>query len=276
MAVIFKEEGHIYESLDSNLDKESIKWLSVTSLVSMFHPKFNAKAQAKKSAKNKRSKWYNMSEKDILAAWKGESNRALGLGNWYHGQREKDILEFETIERHGAEIPIIRPIEDGKGIKIASDQKLLDGVYPEHLVYLKSAGLCGQADLVEVVNNKIHITDYKTNKEIKSKGFTNWEGVTSKMFNPINHLDDCNLNYYTLQLSLYAYIIKKHNPKLKIGNLIIQHVKFKQEGKNEYGYPINEFIDGEPVVDDIKMHKLSYLKDEVKNIIEWLSKNPVK
>ena len=27
-----------------------------------------------------------------------------------------------------------------------------------------------------------------------------------------------------LQLSLYAYIIKKHNPKLKIGKLQIQHV----------------------------------------------------
>ena len=35
------------------------------------------------------------------------------------------------------------------------------------LVYLKSARLCGQADLVEIVNGYINITDYKTNKEIK-------------------------------------------------------------------------------------------------------------
>mgnify|MGYP003137174884 FL=1 len=165
MAVIFKEDGHIYESLDSNLDNDGIKWLSVTAFVSMFKPNFNAKAQAKKSSKNKRSKWYKMSEKDILAAWNGESERAIGLGNWYHTQREKDILEFQTIERQGVEIPIIKPIEDTKGIKIAPEQKLLDGVYPEHLVYLKSAGLCGQADLVEVVKNKIHITDYKQTKK---------------------------------------------------------------------------------------------------------------
>ena len=28
------------------------------------------------------------------------------------------------------------------------------------------------------------------------------------MYNPISHLDDCNLNHYNLQLSIYMYIIK--------------------------------------------------------------------
>lgn len=273
MAVIFKEEGHVYESLDDNLNKENIKWLSVTSFISMFKPKFDAKSQAKKSSKNKRSKWYKMSEKDILAAWNGESERAMGLGNWYHGQREKDLLEFETIERHGVEVPIIHPIEDGKGVKIAPEQKLSEGVYPEHLVYLKSSGLCGQADLVEVVNNTLHITDYKTNKEIKEKGFTNWEGITKKMYKPVNHLDDCNLNHYNLQLSLYAYIIKKHNPKLKIGKLVIQHVKFEEAKKDKNGYPVTKIVNGEPAIKEIKMYELPYLKDEVRSIIMWLKDN---
>tara|TARA_R110000824_G_scaffold233551_2_gene421877 strand:+ start:148 stop:975 length:828 start_codon:yes stop_codon:yes gene_type:complete len=273
MAVIFKEEGHIYESLNTNLEKDNIDWTSVTTFISMFKPSFNAKAQAKKSSKNKKSKWYNMSEEDILSAWNGESDRAKGLGNWYHGQREKDILEFDTIERHGIEIPIIKPIEDNKGVKIAPDQKLSNGVYPEHFVYLKSAGICGQADLVEVVNNKLYITDYKTNKEIKEKGFTNWEGITSKMFKPVNHLDDCNLNHYSLQLSLYAYIIKKHNPTLKIGSLILQHVKFDVAKMDKNGYPVTKVVNGEPVVGEIKMYELPYLQDEVRNIIMWLKDN---
>ena len=34
----------------------------------MFKPKFDAKAQAKKSSKNKRSKWYGMTEQEILAS----------------------------------------------------------------------------------------------------------------------------------------------------------------------------------------------------------------
>ena len=265
MAISFKEEGHIYQSTDG----EDIKWLSVTSFIGMFKPKFDQLSQAKKSAKNKHSKWYGMDPAEIVKAWEAETDRAIKLGNWYHSQREADILDFKTIERDGIEIPIIKPvIEDG--VKIAPNQKLTDGMYPEHLVYLKSAGLCGQADLVEIIYGTINITDYKTNKEIKESGFTNWEGITSKMYHPISHLDDCNLNHYNLQLSIYAYIIKKHNPTFNIGRLTIQHVKFKQIGTDSKGYPINEHVNGEPVIEDIKMYNLPYLKDEVTSLIMWL------
>ena len=44
MAIIFKEEGHVYESTDT----DKINWTSVTSFIGMFKPKFDAKAQAKK------------------------------------------------------------------------------------------------------------------------------------------------------------------------------------------------------------------------------------
>jgi len=274
MTVIFKEEGHIYESLDDNLEKDKINWTSVTGFVGKFKPKFNAKAQAKKSGKNKRSKWYGMTQKEILDAWDSETHRAITLGNWYHNQREENLCEFNTIERDGVDLPIIRPTVDQAGIKIAPEQKLEDGVYPELLVYLKSLGICGQADLVTIANDKINILDYKTNKEIKEKGYTNWEGITSKMYNPISSLDDCNLQHYTLQLSLYAYIIKKHNPKLKIGKLQIQHVSFEKEGENEFGYPITKYNDqGEPVIKEIKMYDLPYLKDEIDSIIMWLKDN---
>jgi len=275
MAVIFREDGHIYESLNENLEKDKIKWTSVTSFIGLFKPKFDANSQAKKSSKNKKSKWYGVTPKEIIDAWNGESKRAIDLGNWYHNQREENLCEFNTIEREGVEVPIVRPIVDNTGIKIAPEQKLKDGVYPEHFVYLKSLGLCGQADLVTIVNGKINILDYKTNKEIKEKGFTNWEGITSKMYNPVSHLDDCNLKHYNLQLSLYAYIIKKHNPKLKIGNLQIQHVKFKQIGEDKFGYPINERNDqGEPIIEEIKMYNLPYLKDEINSLVMWLKDNP--
>ena len=266
MAIIFKEEGHTYESND----QDKIDWISVTSLINMFKEPFDGKTQAKKSSKNKRSKWYGMTSREILDAWENEKNRAIKLGNWYHNQREADILDFKTIERDGIEIPIVKPLVKENGVKLAPEQKLFDGVYPEHLVYLKSAKLCGQADVVEIVNGVININDYKTNKEIKEKGYTNWEGISKKLYKPVSHLDDCHLNHYSLQLSIYAYIIKKHNPKLKVGKLTIQHVKFKQIGTDKNGYPINEHINGEPILGEIKMYDLPYLKNEVVNIINWL------
>ena len=264
MAVIFRENGHVYESLDENLEKDKIIWTSVTTFINKFKPKFDAKAQAKKSCKNKRSKWYGLKPKEVTDIWKKESDRAIKLGNWYHDQRESGMLDFKTIEREGVVVPIIRPITDANGIKIAPDQKLKDGVYPEHFAYLKSAKICGQADLVTIVNGRVNITDYKTNKEIKEKGFTNWEGITSKMYNPLSHLDDCNLNHY---------IILKHNPKLKPGKLVIQHVSFEKEGDDKYGYPITKYINDEPVIKDIKMYDLPYLKEEVRSLIMWIKDN---
>jgi hypothetical protein len=204
----FYPDKHKYTSEDG------IDWLSVTSLISNFKQPFDADAIALKSSKNKKSKWYGMTPEEIKEAWKAEAKRATDLGTWYHNCREQDICEFQTIERQGVTVPIFKPVEIDH-IKHSPNQKLVDGVYPEHMVYLKSAGICGQSDLVEVINGVVNITDYKTNKEIKVEGFTNWEGVTQKMAHPVSHLDDCHLNHYALQLSMYMFIILKHNPKLR-------------------------------------------------------------
>lgn len=214
-----------------------------------------------------------MDPEEIKQAWKAEAKRATDLGTWYHNCREKDLCALETIERHDSVIPVIQPIEK-EGVKYSPNQKLQDGVYPEHLVYLKSAGLCGQSDLVEVVNGFVHITDYKTNKEIKTEGYTNWEGLTTKMLPPVSHLDDCNLNHYALQLSLYMFMILKHNPRLKPGSLSIHHVVFEEVDKDKFGNPITALdTNGDPVVQDVIVYNLEYLKSEVITLMHWIEDN---
>jgi hypothetical protein len=142
------------------------------------------------------------------------------------------------------------------------------------MVYLKSAGICGQSDLVEVINGVVHITDYKTNKEIKVEGFTNWEGITQKMSSPVAHLDDCHLNHYALQLSLYMFIILKHNPKLSPGILTIHHILFEEAGRDRFDNPISALdTDGNPIVTDIVQYDLPYLKKESISLIHWLEEN---
>lgn len=269
MIIIFTPQQHKY----SSIEPDGIDWLSVTSFISNFKQPFEADRIAEKSAKNKKSKWYGMTPEDIKAAWKAEANRATSLGTWYHNCRERDICELSTMERHGQVIPVVKPIEK-EGLKYSPSQKLSEGVYPEHLVYLKSAGLCGQSDLVEVVNGNVHITDYKTNKEIKVEGYTNWEGVTQKMLPPVSHLDDCNLNHYALQLSMYMFIILKHNPKLKFGSLTIHHIMFDEVDKDKFGNPITALdTNGDPIVKDIVQYDLPFMKQEVISILHWLEDN---
>lgn len=270
MSIIFKEKGHKYESLDPN---EQIEWTSVTSLIHKFQEPFDAVAIAEKSSKNKKSKWYGIPPKKIIEIWNLENKRAIDLGSFYHNQREADLLECDTLQREGFDLPIIPP-KVNDGLKYAPDQKLVSGIYPEHFVYLKSAGVCGQADRVEVVNGYINIYDYKTNKEIKTEPYINWEGIRKTLQSPLSHIDDCNLMHYTLQMSTYMYIMLKHNRKLRPGKMVIEHVVFDKEGDDEFGYPIiKQTEDGNPIVKEIVPYEVPYLKEEVVTMINWLKEN---
>jgi len=268
--IVFNAHDHSYKSLDDN----NIDWISVTTLVSHFKKPFDAKKTAEKVTKNKNSKWFGIDPVIIQQIWNNEGDRSTTLGTWYHNQRESDLCSLASIEREGITVPVFKPTELKDGVKIAPVQKLEPGVYPEHMVYLRSAGICGQSDLVEVVNGKVNIIDYKTNKEIKKESYVNWEGVSDKMAPPIDNLDDCNFYHYALQLSIYMYIILKHNPKLKPGRIIIHHVVFQVEREDNWGYPVTKLDEnGDPVLKEVIPIAVPYLVDEVMAIIHYLSDN---
>jgi hypothetical protein len=75
-------------------------------------------------------------------------------------------------------------------------------------------------------------------------------------------------------LSIYMYIILKHNPKLKPGNIYIHHVVFETEDLDQYGYPITKYSpEGDPVVKEVIPMEIPYLKEEIVGIINWLHDN---
>lgn len=269
MQLKFISDTHSYVSVDT---ETPITWQSVTSVVSNYKKHFDADAIAIKSSKNKKSKWYGLTPEEIKEAWKEESKRAVNLGTWYHNQRESDILECSFLNLHGCDLPVIKPIIQEDGVKIAPSQKLEPGIYPEHFVYLKSAGICGQSDRVEVANGLIYVNDYKTNKEIKIEPYTSWDGIKEMMLGPVAHIPDCNYWHYALQLSFYMYIMLKHNPRLQPGTLTIDHIIFEEAGKNKYGNPIH-ITDalGNPIIKDIVKYELPFLKKEVIAIINDLN-----
>ena len=266
----FNADNHSYSSIDG----EAIDWISVTTLVSHFKKPFDAKKVAEKVSKSKKSKWSGIDPNTIQQIWSNEADRSILLGTWYHNQREIDLCSLASLEREGVTVPVFKPSEVTQGVKIAPSQKLEPGVYPEHMVYLRSVGICGQSDLVEVVNGKVNIIDYKTNKEIKKESYTNWEGQSEKMLPPVDSLDDCNFYHYALQLSIYMYIILKHNPKLKPGRIFIHHISFEIEAEDDWGYPIIKKDDnGDPILKEVKPMPVPYLVDEVLAIMHYLHDN---
>ena len=67
-------------------------------------------------------------------------------------------------------------------------------------------------------NKKIYLIDWKTNIEIKKKGYNKGAAF------PANLIEDCSFNKYTLQLSMYQYILENFY-KAKIDGLYILHLK---------------------------------------------------
>ena len=270
MAVAFREHDHSYHSVDP---AEEIRWIGATTFVGHFKEPFDAPLRAKKSSKNRKSKWYGLTPDEILEIWDSGNRNSRELGSWYHNQRETDTLSLDTLQRHGRDIPIFKPIFVGD-MKHAPEQRLVEGIYPEHFVYLKSAGICGQADRVEVVNGVVDVFDYKTNKEIKREGFTNWEGRVSTLSGPVSHLDDCHFYHYALQLSIYLYIILKHNPLYKPGKLVLHHIVFEVDSYDKYDNPIYKRTpEGDPIVKEIVPIEVPYLRTEVISMIHYLDEN---
>lgn len=262
--VAFTDHNHQYYLVDN----PETKLISITTLIHAMCPVFDAPYQAAKSSTNKRSKWYGMEPAQIIAAWDEERDRSVVLGTWYHNKREAALLSPEARAMYNIFAPDIRD-----SIKYALSQQLEEGTYPEFLCYLTSSLICGQSDYVQVKEGIIHIRDYKTSKEIRTKGYGNSYTGPQMMLAPVAHLEDCEFNHYALQLSMYMYMLLRHNPNLKPGTLTIEHVVFEEEGQNKYGYPIHKVIDGEAVVKEIKEIALPFMKNECAAIINWLKNN---
>jgi ATP-dependent exoDNAse (exonuclease V) beta subunit len=273
--VAFNEEGHKY----FNLKDSSINYISVTTLIEKFGQPFDSEFVSKYKAlerllptdiwkKEKGAIWknhripkdflevYNISEKelnsvqqDILDEWEKTNKDACERGTKIHSELENSFYKSGknvSLEKFG----IGGKFQCKKGY---NELNLEYGVYPEYLIYYDNPKLdlhlAGQIDLLIKNGNELSILDWKSNKEIKSKGFFNSSTKsTTKMKYPLNTLDDCNLSHYYLQLSTYAWMLQKLNPEFKINILKIVHFDY----------------DGNQTIYDVP-----YLKNEVEKMLKY-------
>ena len=77
----------------------------------------------------------------------------------------------------------------------------------EKMVFAHSWGIAGTVDLLlQRPNGDFWILDWKTNKRIRREGF---QGRTAKV--PVEHLPDCEMTKYSLQLNLYERILRRED-----------------------------------------------------------------
>lgn len=279
--IAYNDKEHAYWNVDDNE-----KYVSVTTLIGRYEQEFdkdfwsaykslerlipadNWKIEKKSLLNTKKFdkeilKVYNISEnefnktqQDILDEWQKTNEESCIRGTAIHSDLENSMYKM------GANCDLKRFGIGGKFIcdKGKTSLDVENGVFPEYLISRTSKDgilrIAGQIDLLIKKGNHITIADYKTNREIKQhSGFDTKTRQTVKMKYPLNNLDDCNYNAYTLQLSTYAWMIQQLNPDYIIDELILIH--FPHEG-------------GQVI------YKLDYLKSEVEKMLRHHKKEKIR
>jgi hypothetical protein len=254
--VKFKEDTHQYLS-----DKGEL--ISVSSLVKKYEKEKDwYKIAIAYCKKLKKTKGINKTVKEVMAEWAKKKKLGSEAGTIVHEIKETDRLGYSSNVKHYG--------FKGEGKESFPLQELEDGwIYPELMAYDFDFMVCGQSDEVEIVNNTINILDYKTDKEIVFKAYSSEWQESEKLLPPLQHLENCNANIYSLKMSLYMYIIwKANNGRFKPGKITLRWCPLERD---EDGIPI--LYDGRPKILFEKDIEVPYRKKEVIALLEHYKKS---
>lgn len=178
-------------------------YISATQLVSKFHTKFDVQERSEYMAYR-----YGNTPEYWRAKWKKDNTDSLDRGNGIHDYEERKLYNkgYDLL-------PYPVPVQ-GRVDRNVVYINLPDGVYPELKLWRHDCKIAGRADkiiLQTLLSGKrvMDADDHKTNKIIRTESFQR-DGKYDMMLGPLSHLQDCELNHYSLQLSIYQYMGEYH------------------------------------------------------------------
>jgi hypothetical protein len=218
--IVFLDKTHSYL-----IDNKPAAKYSVTKLLESFKEPFDSEKWSKIKARE-----IGVSSQEMLDSWDSKSTYSKVLGTVFHSYAEnyyqnkvipydKNWVSSQINDEQHSELKTTLESLLKQFINFYNDTK--DYLIPirNELVVgdLNHTKICGTIDLL-CYNTKIEgleLYDFKTNKEI------NFSHKYHKRFlSPLDHLDACELNTYSLQLGLYKNFIESHT-SLRIQNSFI-------------------------------------------------------
>jgi len=203
------------------------QFTSVTEFIYQFFRKFDQQKIAKKLT-SEHPKYIDMTIDQLIEQWSKGAKRGTIVHN-----------ELELFINEGVEPKHELATTGREWIK--DKQKNPDNIFhSEVIVYSKKLAIAGTIDLL--IHNKksdtYHLIDWKTNKRIDEQSFGGKKGILKST----EHLDDCNFNHYSLQLSFYRYILENHYG-LKVDKQLLFHLKRNNYKIYDINYHKEDLVD---------------------------------
>ncbi len=188
------------------------------------------------------------SVEDVVSQWNYERELGTSRGSYLHACLENldkkditpvDIEKFYYTTSTEQEEPF--EILERLAIKFKSESEYLIPIANEFVVGDLDLGIAGKFDSLyyNLRSQQYEIWDFKTDKKFERSS------IYGKI--ALFNLDDCEFEKYSLQTSLYKYIIEKNTP-IKLGTSHIVHFKFRDNSYdiipcNDYTELIKEKLD---------------------------------
>ncbi len=205
--VVFNEDKHTYQNPET---KEF--YTSVSSLLSKYKEPFDKDFHASKKALKE-----GVTKEEMLKRWDDITKKACDKGTNIHSIIESYIKDKQIIDEE-----IVYAFEQ------VFDPSDFKRVLSEEIVYDDNYKIAGTSDIICDVNDDcFDVYDVKTNKKFL---FQNNYGKYLKY--PLNNLQQCQYNDYSLQLSLYAFLYSGLTNK-KVRKICI----FYYDGTKFVSYP---------------------------------------
>lgn len=213
----FDEQNHTYTVRETGQILTS-----VTIIVKRYTPPFNAPKMARQMIDKQKPKYAGMTLEEIIESWKNKASHSALEGTLLHSYAEL-WPETKGYGFHPKTPRVLRMCKQVDKLfpKLLKRFKL---VTAEQIVFSPSMGIAGQIDLLmfDSAAQQGIIIDWKTNNKI-----TDEEGAFGNMLEPMEHLKNCDVVRYGLQLGLYEKILidEKYYPKFKGYRKALVHVK---------------------------------------------------
>jgi ATP-dependent exoDNAse (exonuclease V) beta subunit len=216
--LIFKEEDHSY-----TIKETGQKLQSCTQFVKSFFPEFDSEFHSKRVAED-----YEILQEEVLQLWKERADARAEFGSRVHAYAEAYIKATTTIyypddEEYVRYCQSVRMVLD----TLKADYEFIDA---EKMLFSERLGLAGTTDLLFRDGKTLLVLDWKTNREItKNDIFKHWKsymGLPYKAKPPIEHIEDCKFNKFSLQLNIYKRLIEEENyfPEIENYRMLFFHV----------------------------------------------------